>query len=96
MSNHYIMTGVVEGVRAQRIGDHVEHLTASLRFEREDYRSNKWDKEKRIDHMDVALPPDSPVNAGDEVVMSLSFDAPEGQRFIVALPMSVSDTLADE
>ncbi len=88
----YLLTGIVEGVKAHRIDGEVENLTATLRFVRSDYKANKWDKENMVDIVIVSLPPDSPVNAGEAVIMSLAFASPEGQRFAPALPVgSVSD-----
>ncbi len=87
----YLLTGIVEGIKAHRIDGEVENLVATLRFERKEYRTDKWDKSNKVDMVNVSLPPDSPVNAGEAVIMSLAFASPEGQRFAPALTVGASD-----
>ena len=92
----YILTGIVEGIKAHRIDGEVENLIATLRFVREDYRTDKWDKSNKVDMVNVSLPPDSPVNAGEAVIMSLAFASPEGQRFAPALTVGSASDYDDE
>ena len=80
--------GIVEGVKARRKNTEVVSLAVTVRFETMLVDSYAYSDDTVVDEVVFSVPPNSGVNPGDVVVMSLGFKSPFGQRFVPALTMS--------
>jgi len=89
--------GIVEGVKARRKNTEVVSLAVTVRFETMLVDSYAYgNTETQTDEVIFSLPPDSGVNPGDVVVMSLAMKSPFGQRFVPALTVSNEEDDAEE
>ena len=84
LSDFVARVGIVDRVAAYRIRDEVTYLAVTVRFETP-FKGSSYSDEKKVDNVEIAMPPDSGVNPGDVVSLSLGFKSPFGQRFNLAL-----------
>ncbi|RLB60891.1 MAG: hypothetical protein DRH08_14745, partial [Deltaproteobacteria bacterium] len=92
MSEYVERRGIIKGVQAKYKRDEPINLQAVVRFETDVPTADRWsDKDIAIDEMTLTFPLGSPVNTGDRIVMTLTVDAPVGQRFQPALEAGVKE-----
>lgn len=107
MSEQISRAGIIDGVTARRKNDGNEVVSLGVKVRFDTYLNktyNYGEQKTEVDEVMFSMPPNSNVNPGDVVVMTLDFKSPFGQRFVPALTMSDEnpadvldeDMLADE
>ena len=84
--------GIVEGVSARRKNSEVVSLAVTVRFDTMLMDSYAYgENSTQIDEVTFSVPPNSGINPGDVIVMTLGSKSPFGQRFVPALTVGEDD-----